>query len=244
MPPRELPSLDLALALDLAQHLADARGVELVPPTSLARRAVVYGIGAWHALSGRGWDVAAAEERVSVTLPPAGPLLDLVRAIPYAGPVMADAVRDARKTTVFLSPAAVRDPLELLDSICHELGHADQLAAVARAGGDLGMALWCVAYGVAPELVGGAESACYGQDVAVRVLLGGHDPAAAERDAVASLGSYGLDPPAERLARAILALDARTLARGGVPGGPVVDLIREMRRRGLGQSLPALPGDP
>lgn len=234
------PRLDLQTARDVAGELCDQRRVTLVPPTSLARKAVVHALAALHLLDGDvAWDAEYAQEHVSVTLPPAGPLLDALALIPIVGPVLRDVVRDAERTTIFLAPSADLDPAGYLATVAHELGHADQLAA-AQGKGTLALAAWCVAYGAVPALRAPVEASCYGMDLAVLHYVGGRPVEALVAAAAESLSRYGLDKASQDHAGAILAVHARTCHRGGVPGGPAVDVIRALRARTY-PDLPLVP---
>jgi hypothetical protein len=222
--------LTLDLAHAIAARLCAARDCDLVLPGDLRRDAVVYALAATHALSGSGWDAKHAREHVSVTLPAFGPLLgQLLQLVPLTlAHALAQVAQRQSRTTIYISPAAVASPETLLATIAHELGHVDQIAR--------GGLVWCVAYGLVPEVRAGAEAPCYGQDVAVaHALEGGGDLAAHDLCAVAyhSLASYGLDADAQALAVGQLAVIGRTLCHGGGIPGPCADVIRECRAEGV-----------
>jgi len=212
------------LALRAVQAEAAAADVELLLPGRPEREAVLLGMAAYHAISGHGWDLAHAREHVSVTLPGAGPVLDLLAMVPVVGPILAALAHGFRRTTVMLAPSAMRDGVVLMGTWRHEAGHVGRIAQ--------GGLVWCAAYGLAPEVRAGAEAPCYGSDLAHQVLLAGSDVDKVEAAALANLERYGLDEPALRLARGIVRANAETL-RGGVdPGGLVADSLAALRAVG------------
>jgi hypothetical protein len=222
--------LTLDLAHAIAARLCAARGCDLVLPGDSRREAVVYALAAAHAITGSGWDVEHAREHVSVTLPAVDSAWSLLMdVLPTSVAAIVDQVTAKQdKTTIYLSPVSAGDPVLLLATIAHELGHVDQIAR--------GGLVWCVAYGLVPEVRAGAEAPCFGQDVAVaHALEGGGDMAAHDLCAVAyhSLASYGLDPDAQALAVGQLAVVGRTLCHGGELPGPCADVLRECRAEGV-----------
>ena len=222
--------LDIPTARAIAARLVAARGAILIPSTDPRRTALVYALGAVHALSGSGWDVAAARERVTVTLPAVGtPLAALLALIPGVGGLLADVARTQDRTAIYLSPAAESDPVVLLATIAHELGHVDQIHTGGLA--------WCAAYGLVPEVRAGAEAPCYGQDVAVLWPLSlaqtiYTSPAILCDQARASLAGYGLDAESMALASGILDVTQRTLEHGGELPGPCADVLAALRAEG------------
>ncbi len=220
--------LTLPLARAIAARLVAARGAELVPSTDPRRTALVYALAAVHSLSGSGWDVSAARERVTVTLPAVGvPLASLLALIPGVGGLLSDVARTQDRTAIYLSPAAESDPVVLLATIAHELGHVDQIARGGLA--------WCAAYGLVPEVRAGAEAPCYGQDVTVMWALSevaGLTPRILCDGARDSLKSYGLDAESMALASGILDVTARTLEHGGEMPGPCADVLAALRAEG------------
>lgn len=222
--------LDLDAARAIAADLCAKRNVALVYPGSAARTALIYAIAAAHALGLGGWDVDHARQNVTITMPAVGlPLAGLLAALPLVGPLLS-AVADAqRQTTIYLSPSAASDPVMLLAVVAHEIGHADQIAAGGLA--------WCAAYGLVPEVRAGAESPCYGQDVAVMHALHADDgdvtPALLCNMAMESLRGYGLDAEGMALAHGVLSVVERTLAHGGELGGPSHDVLVALRERGV-----------
>lgn len=217
-------SIPADLALRAVQAEAAAADVELLLPGRSEREAILLGMAAYHALSGNGWDLAHAREHVSVTLPGAGPVLDLLAMVPIVGPILAALSSGFRRTTVMLAPSAMRDGVVLMGAWRHESGHVGRIAQ--------GGLVWCAAYGVVPEVRAGAEAPCYGSDLAHQVLLAGSDVDKVEAAALANLERYGLDEAGMRLARGIVRANAETL-RGGVdPGDVVADTLRSLRAVG------------
>ena len=132
------------LALRAVQAEAAAADVELLLPGRPEREAVLLGMAAYHAISGHGWSLDHAREHVSVTLPGAGPALDLLAMVPVVGPILASLASGFRRTTVMLAPSAMRDGVVLMGTWRHEGGHVGDIAR--------GGLPWCLAYGVAPEV--------------------------------------------------------------------------------------------
>ena len=219
--PTAIPA-DLALRAVRAE--AEAADVELLLPGRPEREAILLGLAAVHALSGRGWSLAHAREHVSVTLPGAGAGLDLVATIPVAGPILAALAHGFRRTTVMLSPGAMASGVELMATWRHEAGHVGQIKRGGLA--------WCIGYGVVPEIVAGAEAPCYGSDIAHRVMLAGAEVDKAEAAVLGSLAGYGLDEPALRLARGIVQSCAETVRAGVDPGDVVADTLTSLRAVG------------
>jgi len=212
------------LALRAVQAEAAAADVELLLPGRPEREAVLLGMAAYHAISGHGWDLAHAREHVSVTLPGAGPVLDLLAMVPVVGPILASLASGFRRTTVMLAPSAMRDGVVLMGTWRHEAGHVGRIAQ--------GGLVWCAAYGLAPEVRAGAEAPCYGSDLAHQVLLAGSDVDKVEAAALDNLTRYGLDEPALRLARGIVRANAETLRAGIDPGDLVADSLAALRAVG------------
>lgn len=212
-------SYDVALAA--TEFFLDRANVDFVMPGDPRRDAVLYALAAANAITGRGWSLDHARENVTVTLPALGPAFDLLAMVPYAGPIMAGLATKQRRTTIYFAPAAIRTGLDLTSTRKHEEGHCGQI----KRGG----LSWCVAYGLWPEVVSGAEAPCYGNSMAVDVSLGGKSPDDAERDALASMLGYGADEP---LYRGIIASTADMLRRGVDPGGVIAETVAELRRCG------------
>lgn len=224
IPSQKLPPIPADLALRAVRELAAAADVELVLPGAPEREAVLLAMAAVHALDGSGWSLEYAREHVSVTLPGAGPALDLMAMIPVAGPILASVAGRFRRTSVHLSPSALRNGVTLLGTWQHEAGHVGDI----RNGG----LMWCVAYGLVSNVRAGAEAPCYGSDLAHQVLLAGSDVDKVEAAALDNLSRYGLDEPALRLARGIVRSNAEALRRGVDPGGVVADSIAALRAVG------------
>ena len=206
-------------ALRVARARADRYGYQLVLPGDPRREAVLYGLAAVHALTGSGWSLDHARERVCVTLPGAGSAaLGLLATVPGVGPLLAAAGARVERPQVYLSPAALRDGAVLLGTIRHEEGHVGQI----RVGG----LPWCVAYGVVNEVRAGAEAPCYGADLAVRAALG-ESPRRLYDGALESLRAYGLGDDIA-LAEALLRSTLVGLEEGADPGGIGAEMLAEI----------------
>lgn len=218
--------LTLDAAQAVAADLCAARNVALVYPGSALRDVLVYGLATLHKLGLGGWDLDAARERVTLTMPAVGTALaGLVASLPVVGGMLAAVAEQQAQTTIYLSPVACADPVTLLDVVAHELGHADQIA--------VGGLPWCFAYAVVPEVRAGAEAPCYTQDIAVEHACRGGDPKALCDGAFERLKSYGLDDASLALARGVLDVAQRTLEHGGEFGGPSHDVLEALRERGV-----------
>jgi hypothetical protein len=219
------PTLEQARAA--AQRMCDAAGVTLLPPDHALRDVIVAGVALASRLGGRSaWSRDHVAEYVSVTLPGAGPALAALAAVPVVGPILAAAVAavGADRTVISLSPAVWSDPLRLLETVRHELGHAGQI----RAGG----LPWCIAYLVGAEARAAGEAPCYAASMAVRVRLGGESTAAAAESAMRSLQGYGLDADALALAAGIIASARATLDAGEDLGGVVMEVVAALESVG------------
>ena len=219
------PTLEQARAA--AQRMCDAAGVTLLPPDHALRDVIVAGVALASRLGGRSaWSRDHVAEYVSVTLPGAGPALAALAAVPVVGPILAAAVAavGADRTVISLSPAVWSDPLRLLETVRHELGHAGQI----RAGG----LPWCIAYLVGAEARAAGEAPCYAASMAVRVRLGGESTAAAAEGAMRSLQGYGLDADALALAAGIIASARATLDAGEDLGGVVMEVVAALESVG------------
>lgn len=211
-------TIDLARAA--AQRLCDAAGVTLLTPEHPLRDVIVAGVALASRLGGGSWSRSDVAERVSVTLPGAGPALSLLRAVPGVGVILAavgDAAGLGRDAVISVSPQTWDDPVQLLATIQHELGH---VGSIRR-----GRLPWCLAILVSPEARAAGEAPCYGASMAVLVRLGGVSSQAAYESAMRSLGGYGLDAPALALAAGILASARATLDAGEDIGGVVGEVV-------------------
>jgi hypothetical protein len=219
------PTLEQARAA--AQRMCDAAGVTLLPPDHALRDVIVAGVALASRLGGRSaWSRDHVAEFVSVTLPGAGPALAALAAVPVVGPILAAAVAavGADRTVISLSPAVWSDPLRLLETVRHELGHAGQIAR--------GGLPWCLAYLVGAEARAAGEAPCYAAGMAVQVRLGGASTQAAYESAMRSLGGYGLDADALALAAGILASARATLDAGEDLGGVVLEVVAALESVG------------
>ena len=219
------PTIEQARAA--ARRMCDAAGVTLLPPDHALRDVIVAGVALASRLGGRSaWSRDHVAEYVSVTLPGAGPALAALAAVPVVGPILAAAVAavGADRTVISLSPAVWSDPLRLLETVRHELGHAGQI----RAGG----LPWCIAYILGAEARAAGEAPCYAAGMAVRVRLGGESSAAAAEGAMRSLAGYGLDADALALASGIVASARATLDAGEDLGGVVMEVVAALESVG------------
>ena len=199
--------IPLDVALRVARKRVAAAGAELILPDDLRRVVVVGLVAAAHALQGTTVLSGDVRERVTVTLPGVpGVASAALGMIPIVGPAHAAFGLANGRTAVYLSPAAMRDGVELLAAVGHELGH---VGSIARGG-----LAYCGAYLLAPEVRAGGEAPCYGAGMAVRVA-GGEALADVVRDALASLDGYGLDAAARALATGIIASAALTIRASG-----------------------------
>ena len=209
-------------ALRIARARAERHGYELVLPGDPRREAVLYGLAAVHALTGDGWSLPYAREYVGVALPGVGDVaLGLLAAIPYVGPLLAQAAGTVAHPQVYLSPVAMQDGGVLLGQLLHEEGHVGDI----RRGG----LPWCLCYGVVDEVRAGAEAPCYVADLAVRVKVNGESPKALFDGARAALEAYGLGDDF-LLAESILRSGWLSLERGGDPGGIGAEVEAELAR--------------
>lgn len=213
------PSLSVVLrAVEVACEEAN---VALVLPGDNRREPVLYALAAANAATGRGWSLQHARDNVSVTLPGVPAVIDLLAGVPYVGPILAGLSSQLRRTTIYFSPAAMRDPWALWSTFKHESGHVGSIKQ--------GQLPWCVLYGVLPIVTAAAEAPCYGLDMAIRHRFQGVPVAQVESDALASLANYGADEP---LYRGIIASHARMLGEGADPGGIIAETERELREAG------------
>ncbi len=219
------PTIEQARAA--AQRMCDMAGVTLLDPEHPLRDVIVAGVALASRLGGRSaWSRDHVAEYVSVTLPGTGPALAALAAVPVVGPILAAAVAavGADRTVISLSPAVWSDPLRLLETVRHELGHAGQIAR--------GGLPWCIAYLVGAEARAAGEAPCYAASMAVRVRLGGESTAAAAESAMRSLQGYGLDADALRLAAGIIASARATLDAGEDLGGVVMEVVAALESVG------------
>lgn len=188
----------------IAARIAARANVTLVYPHSTEGLAA-RGILAAAALVGRAvglatWDAGTLAERVSVTL---------------SSPI----------SRVYLSPAAVLDPVTLVSTVTHETGHAWQAEHIAtpgdpsERGGSMpwpSVVAWPILYLGEPEARAKAEADQYAASEWVRRRLGAQAQSYAA--ALASMREgYHLDAPAVVLAEDILRSHWATMDAGGVP---------------------------
>lgn len=106
----------------------------------------------------------------------------------------------------------------------HAIGDVVSIAA--------GGLVWCGVYALSPEARAGGEAPCYGAGMAVDVADGKPVDDAA-RDALVSLGSYGLDADASALAASIIASARETIRATGDFGGIVAEVRAELAKEGV-----------
>ncbi|MBL8600368.1 MAG: hypothetical protein JNK72_00445 [Myxococcales bacterium] len=218
------PTLEQARAA--AQRMCDAAGVTLLAPDHALRDVIVAGVALASRIGGRSaWSRDHVAAYVSVTLPGAGPALVALAAVPV-GAIFAAAVAavGADRTTISLSPAAWSDPLRLLETVRHELGHAGQIAR--------GGLPWCLAYLVGAEARAAGEAPCYAAGMAVARAFRGVSSDVAAGQALESLRGYGLDDDAMTLASGILASAKATLDAGEDLGGVVAETLAALESTG------------
>lgn len=218
------PTIDEARAS--AQRLCDAAGVTLLPPDHPLRPVIVHAVAAASAVgSGGAWDSAHVRDRVSVTLPGAGLGLDALRALPpLAGwPIgrllagIGEVAGLGRDAVVSIATETWADPVGLLATVQHELGHVGSI----RAGG----LPWCLLLLLSSEVRAAAEAPCYGASMAVLHRIGGWSTAAAAEGAMRSLSGYGLDADGMALAAQMVAQHRATLDAGEDLGGVVAEVV-------------------
>ena len=218
------PTIDEARAA--AQRLCDAAGVTLLPPDHPLRPVIVHAVAAASAIGGGGaWDSAHVRDRVSVTLPGAGLGLDAMRALPpLAGwPIgrllagIGEVAGLGRDAVVSIATETWADPVGLLATVQHELGHVGSI----RAGG----LPWCLLLLLSSEVRAAAEAPCYGASMAVLHRIGGWSTAAAAEGAMRSLAGYGLDADGLALAAEMIAQHRATLDAGEDLGGVVAEVV-------------------
>lgn len=220
------PSIPFEKALKIAQRRCDAANVELVLPSDPRREVVVALVSLAHKIQKTGVKPDHVAQDVTLTLPGIpGPALGLIALIPHIGIALAGFAASAGRTTIYLSPAAMEDAVELLATVEHELGHAGMIA--------VGGLPFCIAYLLAAEARGATEAPCYGAGMVVLVGLGGVLLVDAEAAALLSIEGYGLDREALILARTMIQDAAQTIHSTGDFGGILLELYRELAAEGI-----------
>lgn len=230
------PGLTLEVARAVWRERALALGYELVTPEDPRRQVVAACVALVS-----DWTRERVLERVSVTLPGAEPVVDALALVPRVGPALALLARawgDGRPQ-VYVAPAAWDNPVECSAVEAHEEAHVLQLEAAARA--PLGTLRWVAGYTGAPEVRAIAEGQGYTQCLAARVVLGGWEPRDAAAAALNSLEGYSLEEGERILANAAVDVAERSLAARAMIGGPVLEVLRALRSRGVEVPGWALP---
>lgn len=211
-----------AAALAVARRRCLAANVELILPDDPRRVAVVGLVAAAHSIIGTGVASEHVSQYVTVTLPGVPGAASMALAlIPVVGRFLAQLGAQNGRTAIYLSPAALD---HITATVEHELGHAGTIAA--------GGLVWCGVYALSPEARAGGEAPCYGAGMAVDVADGKPVDDAA-RDALLSLGSYGLDADAAALAASIIASARETIRATGDFGGIVAEVRGELAKEGV-----------
>lgn len=219
------PTIEQARAA--SQRLCDAAGVTLLAPDHILRPLVVEGVALASKVGGGAWSRDDVARRVSVTLPAAGAALSLLRNAPTVGPILAtigEAAGLGKDVVVSISPQTWGNPLGLLSTVAHELGHAGGIRK--------GKLLGCLALLISKEARAAGEAPCYAASMAVEVRLGGRSAQSAYESAMHSLKGYALDADATKLAAGILASARATLDAGEDLGGVVLEVVAALESTG------------
>jgi hypothetical protein len=212
------------LALRIIQRRAARFGVGVVLPDDTRRLGVVALVALGHHVQGTGVTYEHVRDGVTLTLPGLPTVAgELLARVPVVGAELESIARQEGRTTVYLSPAAMRDGAGLLATWWHEEGHCGAIAA--------GGLPYCLTYLLAPELRAAGEAPCYGSGMAVAVALG------ASLDAVVaaakrSLDHYGLGVEPYALACGMIDDAARSIAAGDF-GGVEAELRAELAAEGV-----------
>jgi len=198
-------------------RMAEAAGVSVVLPDDPRRVVIVAAVWAASALGGSTWTHADVAERVSMTLPGVGSKgLDLLRAIPTVGPMLAAAVAPfGGVAVVCLSPSTWNNAAQLAMTGVHELGHVGWIKE-----GGIPM---CLGYLGFAEVRAAGEGPCYAASMAVAVRYYGVSVDNAAAAARASMRGYALDAPATNLFDDIITSASRSLEAGDDLGGVTRD---------------------
>lgn len=230
--------LSVQAARDIAKRISDKHGCSLVVPGTpgyeILRTTV---IGALKALPGSpvtDETLDYVERRVSFAIPPIS-AVKLLGLIPTAGPILADlATRiGADKPVVLVAPEVWDEALTIPAVIAHEIGHCLAILRVIREGGDIGLAVWCCAYGLHASLRASLEACEYTANVSASVIFDEAVPEEAAAAALERLRSYvGDDEAALTIARDTLGSAADSLASGVLhgEGTPFAEVLAEVER--------------
>ena len=244
--------LTLDLVRDTVLDLADREDVAVVWPDAPQRTALMLGFAAVHhlraAVKGQDrptWDVDAARTYTSVTLPGAGalagPLGALLAGVPFVGALLGELVKTNARDTIYLAPAVLADPsgVALAAAFAHELGHVRQMRKSVHS------LAWCLAYGTIDPFRAAQDAPCYGQSLQVFTAFGASvkEKAARYRQ---TLPAYDLAGDDLALGEALITIAERSLDQDppGLLGGPSLDLLRALERRGVALPFELPPRSP
>lgn len=188
-----MPSLDLTLARQIVTAHAEAHDLAIVYPTDLAtmyRAALVTGVAALRGIQQRPLGLDTMLDAESCTVPGVLPaaasgLGALLRAVPVAGPVLAEVVAASSEDRVYFAPDALRDGVTLLGTYARLLTYVETW----RRGSGLG---WAVAWLAVGELRAGVGAQAIVQEMQTRVALG-EDLLAARQQANAAFDALDIE---------------------------------------------------
>lgn len=215
-------------------------GLEVIPSTDPRRVVVVGALAALHGIGGGSlaWSPAEASRAVSVALPRIPGASVLRAATSFLGIPLLTAAAGVLggqfdHPCISTSPEAEATPGELLDTLCHEVGHLLQASAGGLA--------WCLKYTRAEPRILGAECPCYATTLFWRRALLGTPPADTAAAVTANLRAYGASDAQVADARRLLKSHEITIDDGLVPAiRTVIEAVRVLQARGVA-GLPALP---
>lgn len=230
--------LSLSAARAIAKRISDKHACALVVPGDPGYeilRTIV--IGALKALPGSpvtDETLDHVERRVSFAIPPLS-AVKLLAMIPTAGPVLAEiATRvGADKPVVLMAPEVWDEALSIPAVIAHEIGHCLAILLALREGGEIGLAVWCAAYGLHASLRASLEACEYTANVSAAVIFDEASPEEAAALVLERLKSYvGDDEAALTIARDTLGSAADSLASGVLhgEGTPFAEVLAEIER--------------
>lgn len=237
----------LALARETVRELAASRGYHLIVPGdpfyAEGREAIVRVVSVMPGSLRLGADETRLREEVSFTLPPL-PAAGLLKLVPVVGPYLSNIVDvvGADRPTMTLAPSVWGTASQLDDRVvaarligtgAHEVGHGDHVAHALRVGGDIGLSMWCLAYGINSAFRTWTEACEKTANVQARVILGGEPVADVVASELEALRAYGADEKTLDVARDVLASCAASLEAGQLHGEhtPLHHLLAALSRR-------------